>query len=177
MKQAGIVKGMLVSVAVAGLCLPQPALAAVSSTQAPRVIDVALGEGGVLRGQVVDCQGVSMANVPVLLLAGEQKLAVSQTDDSGYFSFKGLCGGVYQVSAAEGFAAYRLWVPGTAPPSSQRGALIVAGTDLVRGQLCDDACSWMQFHMSNPYFLAAMVTAAVGTPILIHNLNIPVSPH
>lgn len=175
MSRMYIFAGTLVAIAMVGLGVSSTAFAASPETEKPHVIDVALGEGGVLLGQVVNTQGVSEANTPVKLFDGEKELAVSKTDDNGYFAFRGLRGGMYQLSAAEGTGVYRLWAPRTAPPSANKGALLVAGEDLARGQTGARIRSWL----SNPWVVAGIVATAVAVPVAIHNDDDddePVSP-
>jgi len=123
--------------------------------------------------QVVDQQAMPQADVPVTLLAGEQQLAVARTDHRGFFAFRGLRGGVYQLTSADGVSAYRVWAPGTAPPSCQPAALVVAGTDLVRGNCCGgfarNCCAWLRFQLANPVVLAAITATAIAVPIALHN--------
>ncbi len=161
MKPMRILNGVMVFVAVMGMCTPQ-AFCATQHDQTANVIDVALGEGGILLGQVVDASGMPQAKVPVSLQAGQQQIGVAQTDANGYFAFSGLRGGVCQIVAAQGHAAYRVWTPGTAPPSAQQGALVVAGQDLVRGQL-----GRLRFWLSNPWVLAGVVGTAIAVPVAL----------
>jgi len=146
--------------------LPQPLLAATANST-PVVMDVALGDGGTLLGQVVDPQSTPQAQVPVILRQGEQELAVGKTDANGYFSFSGLRGGVYQVQAADGTGMCRLWAPRTAPPAAQKGVLIVAGKDVVRGDC--GSCPRLKCMLKNPWFIAGVVATAVAVPVIIHN--------
>jgi hypothetical protein len=143
------------------------------------VVDVALRNGGVLIGQVVDKANLPQPRVPVAISDISQQLAVGQTDERGFFAFRGLRGGVYQVAAAEGCAAYRVWAPGTAPPTARPAALVVAGQDLVRGNICSDAIGWAGFcFCSKPLVMGALVATAVAVPVIIHSENRtkPVSP-
>lgn len=175
MKPTRVLKGLMVFLAAMGVCLPQ-SLFASQPTQAPNIVDVALGDGGVLLGQVVDVAGTAKAKVPVSLQSGQQTLGMSETDANGYYAFSGLRGGVYQVVAAEGQGAYRAWTPGTAPPTAQQGALVVAGQDLVRGQ----TGGRLKFWLSNPWVIAGIVATAVAVPVAIatsqHHHNEPVTP-
>jgi hypothetical protein len=183
MKIGKILATLTVYVAIMGLCLPQPLLAASPAGQEPTIVDVALYDNHVLLGQVVDTAGLPKPHVPVTILTGEEPLAVGKTDDQGFFAFRGLQGGVYQITAARGCGAYRVWAPGTAPPVAQRGALVVAGQDLVRGNCCDDPCSeaigWAGFCLcSKPLVVGALVATAVAIPVAIHaaNRGEPASP-
>lgn len=181
MRPAGLFKALAVCLAVTGFCMPQPLFAAGGPNRPAGLMDVELRDGGVLFGQVVDQQGVPLADVSVTLLNGEQKLAETQTDARGVFAFQRLRGGVCQVTAAEGIGAYRVWAPGTAPPSAEPGALLVAGTDLVRGNMgaaLNDCGCWMRYHLSNPLVLAGLTATAIAVPIALHNQgkHTPVSP-
>lgn len=172
MKGVGIVKGLLVTMAVAGFCLPQPLLASEAAPQrAQTATDVALTEGGTLIGQVFDAQGAPLARVTVVLQGQDQQVLSVQTDQSGRFSVQGLRGGVYVISSAKGYGTYRLWAPGTAPPLAQKGALVVAGQQTVRGQFGP-----LPFWLSNPWVIAGIVATAVAVPVAIHNADRPSSP-
>jgi len=172
MNFAGTIKGWAVCLAALGLCLPQPLLAAVQANQAPAVTDVTLHQspqGNILLGQVRNPQGAVQANVVAALYGNGKRLAESKTDRNGYFSFGNLRGGVYQVTAAGGGGAYRVWTPGTAPPSAQRGALVVAGTDVIRGQCRPLRHSYggMKFWLCHPCVVVGIVTAAVAVPLIL----------
>ena len=173
MKGVGSITGVLVALAVCGLCLPQPLLAAgATAKRAPIVSDVALANGGVLIGQVVNPQGHSIAKVPVSLRDEQREIAKTETDKNGYFAVRGLRGGVYQIVAAEGQGTYRIWTPGSSPPSAQKGALVVAGSETVRGQLGGPLSFWL----SNPWVVAGVVATAATVPVAIHNSDRPTSP-
>ena len=181
MKFATIIKGLVVSVVALGICLPQPSLAAAPVEQSPVAVDVALGQGGVLLGQVVDTNGVVQANVPVLLKLGDRELARAKADANGYFAFSGLRGGIYQVAAAKGVAGYRVWAERTAPPTAKKVALVVSGQDLVRGQYHSHHRRFNQLKccLANPWVVAGIVSTAVAVPVGIHNSRsstAPVSP-
>ena len=168
----GVIRGALASLAVLGLCVPQSAFAAAASVnRAPAVTDVVLMDGGVLVGQVVDPQGVALAKVPVSLRGRDREVARTATDRNGYFAVRGLHTGVYQLVGAKSHRAYRLWTPGNAPPMSQRGALLVAGEDTVRGQ-----AGSLAFWLANPWVVAGVLATAVAVPVVVHNAERPSSP-
>ena len=173
MKGLGVVKGMVVSLAAVGFCLPQPLMAAAAAQPVPDAVDVALGDGGLLVGRIVDAQGVPLANVTVSLQSQDREIAATKTNPSGDFAFRGVRGGVYQVVAGQSHRSYRLWAPGTAPPSSHAGALLVAGGQTVRGQFVPGA---LGFWLSNPWIVAGLVATAAAVPVAIHNADDPSSP-
>jgi hypothetical protein len=180
MKRAGTIKGLAVCLAVLGFCIPQPLLAATQADRPPAVTDVTLHDGpqgNALTGQVLDQQGAALPNVPVALYGDGQKLAEANTDRDGNFAFNKLRGGVYQMTAAGGVGVYRVWTPGTAPPSAQPGALVVAGTDLARGQChpLRHTKGRLMFWLCHPCVIAGVVAAAVAIPVAIHNAG-PKSP-
>jgi hypothetical protein len=169
-----IFRTVLVSWAALGLLLPEAAMA-VEKPSKPVVVDVALRDGGVLVGQVVDPQGAAVAGAPVSLRYQDKNVVTATTSPEGYFAVKGLRGGVYQVAAADGHGVYRLWTQGTAPPSAQPGATLVSGGKVVRGQNGSGA---IKTFFTNPFVIAGIVATAVAVPVAIHNLhrNEPVSP-
>ena len=167
MRRAVTIQRVALWLAVVGFCVPQAAIAGVpSAKQAPVIVDVALRDGGVLVGQVLHVQGFPLADVPVVLRSGDRQLGVSKTDDAGFFGFRGLRSGVYQVVAAKGQGTYRLWPQRTAPPSAKPGALIVIGKDTIRGQ---HAARTFRNLMANPLVVGAIIVTAVAVPVAIHN--------
>jgi hypothetical protein len=192
MKPLVALRGSLVALAVLGTCCPQLAFAAgVPVAVQPKVLDVALAEGGVMYGQVVDAQGVAQVRVPVLLRAADRDVARAATDDRGYFAVSGLQAGVYQVVAGGSRGEYRLWAPGTSPPTAQSGALLVADRAVVRGQRpllpgsestgcgtagCNPCATGLQCWLSNPWVVGGIIATAVAVPVIIHNSKRPASP-
>ena len=120
--------GMLASQSVAWAAGPQ-------NGASQQVLDVALGIGGRLQGQLVDISGVPQANAEVTVRLGDTVVAVTKTDERGYFSVEGLRGGVYEINTQGTSSLYRLWAANTAPPTAQAGALLVEAGDVVRGNL------------------------------------------
>jgi hypothetical protein len=127
------------SLAMAGLLAPQTGLAGQTPTSpAPAAIpmasDLALGQGGLLRGQVVDAQGAPLAGASISVWHDNQQVVRTVADEQGQFVVTGLRGGVHQVVAGEGSAVYRLWTAQTAPPAAAQAAMIVSGNQVVRAQ-------------------------------------------
>jgi hypothetical protein len=110
-------------------------------------MDVALGDGGVLHGRVVNLQGSGIPGTPVTLKAGERTVAVGTTSADGSFRAEGLKGGIYQVVTVQGQGIYRVWSAGTAPPAAQTEAIIYTQNRAVDGRVvvytqncCNDGC-------------------------------------
>lgn len=168
-----VVKGLLVSLAVLGFCLPQPVLAAtVSTNPEPLMADVTLSDGGVLLGQVVDQQGKGLAKLPLTLRDQSKILGTAETNEQGYFAFRSVTSGVYQIVSTQGYGAYRVWTPQAAPPSSQKGALLVAGNGAVRGNLGNSCLAFI----TNPWFVLGVVATAIAVPVAISAADNPSSP-
>jgi len=182
MIRTSVVARVFVSVAAVGFCFPQPLLAAANLP--PCTADVTLTAGGVLQGQVIDCQGAPLAKIPVSLRDRDRQSSGTVTDQYGRFAVGNLRGGVYQIVAGGGYASYRLWSPGTAPPSAEQTALLVASQDVVRGQWCGRSgrrcCpGWgaVTFWMSNPWIVAGIAATAISIPVAINNSeDTPTSP-
>ena len=163
MSRASVLTHGIVWLAVWGLCLPPIVVtAAAPDDLAPGTKDVALEQGGMLVGQVVDSEGSGVANSPVTLQFDNQPIATSMTDGNGVFAFQQVRGGVHQVAAREMRGTYRLWEPGTAPPSAQPSARLITGTAPLRG-------TWARTRMflSNPWVIGALVATAIAVPVAI----------
>jgi len=136
-----------------------------TSTPDAAVVDVALDDGGTLRGQVVDARGNPVVSTPVLVYQLDREVARAVTDSSGHFQVSGLRGGVYRVVTSKTTRVYRFWAPGTAPPSVRSGTLVVPNTEQVLGQ---DQTGFFEF-LRNPWFVGAVVAAAIVLPIALHD--------
>ncbi len=176
MKKNRLLHGFAVALSCLGFAMPQVSMAigpvAQTSTAAPvaaaEITDVALGQGGVLKGQVVSSTGAAQANAQVEFIQNAKQVAATVTDTEGYFAVKGLSGGVYQVVTSGTVKIYRVWAPNTAPPSAHNDILLVAGENVVRGQA-------LPFALSNPWVIGAAVAAAVAIPVAIANNKSPAS--
>ncbi|MCR4411176.1 MAG: carboxypeptidase-like regulatory domain-containing protein [Thermoguttaceae bacterium] len=144
-------------------------------TKATLIGDIRLEDGAVLVGQVVTPENAPMQGVEVSLVNGKQTLGTAKTNAKGYFAFRGLKNGVYQVAVGQDQMAYRVWSKETAPPSAHPGARIVVGKDVVRGQYAEG--HFLKAALSNPFVVGGLVATAVAVPIVIHNSHDePASP-
>jgi hypothetical protein len=155
-------KGLAVVLAVLGCCLRSGAYGAAPAAVGTQLFDVVLTADGVLLGQVLDPQARPRALVPVSIYASGREIGRGVTDNNGYFAFRGLTGGTYQLAAVGGVSTYRVWSRGAAPATAQPGVLVVAGQDLSRGQL-----GWARFWLSHPYVLGGLAGAAIGGGIAL----------
>lgn len=146
MKRLQLVKTAAVSLACWGFAVPQAGLMAAQPTksaqptkaaQAPVVTDIALASNGTLVGQVVNAQGAALDGAVVSLTQGKKQIAKTVAAKDGSFEVKNLKGGVYQVSAGQSSGLFRVWTEKTAPPSAKAKAVLVSGTQVVRGQMGD----------------------------------------
>ncbi|MEM6799525.1 MAG: carboxypeptidase-like regulatory domain-containing protein [Planctomycetota bacterium] len=164
------------AVACVGMLMPQSVLAAPAVPAASQQ-DIALRDGGLLVGQIVDAQGKAVAGSDVAVLLGKNEVVRTKTDKNGVFAAKGLRGGEYRVQAAGVQVAYRMWAPQTAPPAASNGALIVAGGEVISGQ-CNSCppgygcppsggggiVGWIKDH---PLLVATGVAAAIAIPLAV----------
>ncbi|MCG8450893.1 MAG: carboxypeptidase-like regulatory domain-containing protein [Pirellulales bacterium] len=156
-------------------------MAQAAPVAAPR--DVALQNGGVLVGLIVDAQGVPVAKSPVSVRLAGKEAARGVTDQAGRFAVANLKGGVYELTTAGHVGVYRLWAPRTAPPASQQGLMLVSQPDLVRAQNCGccvgcgsqvgcgcgvggggGILGWMADH---PVITAGAIGAAIAIPLAV----------
>jgi hypothetical protein len=136
-----------------------------TSARDAAVIDVALDDGGTLSGQVVDAQGKPVVRTSVAISQLDREVASAVTDRSGHFRVSGLRGGMYRLATGKTMRVYRFWAPGTAPPSVRCGTLVVPNEEQVLGQ---DQKGFFQF-LRNPWFVGAVVAAAIVLPIVLHD--------
>ena len=191
MKRMGHIRASMVLAACVGMILPMPALQAEVTFQPPSQTtppqtppaqvpagqetsnaavssaDVELDSHGVLSGRVVDAEGIPMASVPVSLRFQGREVARTLTDAAGNFRVAGLRGGVYEIVAGTSRGLYRIWAPGTAPPTANSGKMVVIRGQTVRGQ-----DSPVAYWLRNPWVIAGMAAVAVAVPVAIHNSRI-----
>jgi hypothetical protein len=163
MRTGKVSRSVAILLATLGMCLPQVALAGApiaATPTAPAVVDIALADGGVLHGQLVDLESGKVASVPVSVRAQNQEVARTATASDGRFSVKGLRGGVYQVAAGQGQGIYRLWTAKGAPPSAQKNALVYTQSGGGGG---------LKMLLANPIVIAGVVATAIAVPVAIAN--------
>lgn len=119
------------------------------------MVDVAL-MNGLLRGQLLDGQGVAKSHVPVTVSSGERVVQRTATGQDGKFSVQLRQGGVYVIAAGDNSMVVRAWTQGTAPPSAKDAVLLVSGQNIERGNLGDNGI------LADPHVRVGLAIAAIG---------------
>ncbi|MCA9060645.1 MAG: carboxypeptidase regulatory-like domain-containing protein [Planctomycetaceae bacterium] len=123
--------------AAVGMVVSGPALnAAEQQAVSPlKVTDIALGQGGALRGQTLDSQAAPMAGVRVQVLHQQQVVAEASSDAEGRFTVSGLRSGAHTIQFAGYQQQVRLWNDAdVAPPNAVSRLALVVNQKTVRGQ-------------------------------------------
>jgi hypothetical protein len=121
---------VLFSIVMPKTAVPQDEL---TKGQMPPTRDVALADGGVLTGRVLDAQGGPRQKCLVSVCLPHGVVAAAETDTNGLFSIRNLRGGAYAIKTEKVTDVYRLWAPSTAPPAAQN-CLTIATGPTIRGQ-------------------------------------------
>jgi hypothetical protein len=153
-------------------------------------LDIALSQGGMLSGQVVNAEGQPLAGEAVVVKSGGKEIARCQSGKDGSFRIANLKGGSVEVAAVRVAGNCRLWAPGTAPPAAQTGLLVVAEGDVVRGQhmgrnvpgrsnrggVRGHGGGLLGLMIDHPLVTAGAVGAAIAIPLAVSNDESPSSP-
>lgn len=141
--------------------------------KAKSVSDVKLDDAGYLHGMVVDLQGTPVANATVVVSQGKRDLAQVRTDGQGQFRAGPIARGSYLLKSRGQSRAVRAWTPQMAPPSAGRLALLITGSEIVRGQMPLE-----HFFASDAFIITGLVAAMIAIPIVVHNSGskTPASP-
>ena len=147
MKTLKRVKTTALLLACTGILLPDstviagpPASKAKSPTRtlkpaAPRTLDVALTKDGVLKGQVLNSQGVGLDGAVVSIYKGSRRVAQAVTDARGQYSVRNLRPGLYSIRTPQSTSLVRVWPLKAAPPIASKSAIVIARQPVVRGQI------------------------------------------
>ena len=162
------IRCVLTSTAVAGMLLPLPFVqgaqpASQTEMGSAIVVDVALGTGGELFGQVVDADGRPVAGTQVAIL-NQTKNQVTRwpTDRAGRFVARNMSGGLHQLQTPNGLLVCRCWVVRTAPPASTNQLLIIDDARIARGQRPIG-------ELLTPIVIGLLIATAIAVPIAVHN--------
>ena len=134
---------------------------------AVKIHNITLGVGSSLRGQLVSGNGQALPGQQVVLLQGGRKIAKTQSDASGRFSFSGVKPGTYTAvsKASKSAQVVQVWGSQVAPPNAAPQALMVAGDTVVRGQF--DPTGTYEWFEERPILGYAAITTAIVTPIVL----------
>ena len=156
----------IVGLALAGSCLPTTAWTADAGIPSPpQITDLALRDGGVLVGQVVNDKNTPQRGMRVSLRdSQDREVATAITNRRGFFTMSGIRGGVYQLVTRRGRQVYRIWPPDTAPPSAQQTVRLVVNGEGTTG---DPAMGTL---------VGAGVATAICVPVLYGSIKQPASP-
>lgn len=170
MRRLRIVWTPLVVLACLGMLLP-PSWAGASEPERAKqgnapieVSDVALDAGGGMQGVVVDVHGMPRSGVEVALVQHKTRLGLVKTDLQGRFRFAPVKGGVYQIQSGGQGRFVRAWTAEAAPPAARPLALMVVGSEVVRGQMPLE-----DFFASDAVIITGLVAAMIAIPIAVHN--------
>lgn len=95
--------------------------------------DVKLDATGLLRGVVINLQGVPVANASVAIRKADGKVVRTTTDAFGCFAVDGLPEGTYRLTTGRLVRRIRTWDVAAAPPRAGQLALLVLGNNVMRG--------------------------------------------
>ena len=155
----------IVALALAGLCQPTTADAEIPSL--PQITDLALRDGGVLVGQVVNNKNAPQRGMRVSLRdSQDREVAAAITNRQGSFTMSGIRGGVYQLVTRQGRQIYRIWPPDTAPPSAQQTARLVVNDE---GRI-------IRAPGAMGTLIGAGVATAICVPVFYGGIKQPASP-
>ena len=101
-------------------------------------MDVALNDGGLIRGTVLSTAAQPVAGVAVAILHNENNVATVLSDKKGEFAVKGLRNGAHVLQAGTTRQIVRLWGINSAPPTAVENIAIVVDEEAVQGQLYGD---------------------------------------
>jgi hypothetical protein len=130
-----------------------------ANTPAPTVQDVALTPAGEFCGMVLSAEGQPVEAAVVTVSQGETVIAQATTDAQGLFRVAGVSGGVYQVTAGNGGADFRVWSTSAAPPNAYGQAVIITGSTVrAQGEFMgmDPVTLWILTASTGALILAAM---------------------
>lgn len=127
------------------------------------VVDVALTQDNILRGQLVTSGGQPKSKSLVLVSTGKEIICRATTNDQGVFAVSLDRGGIYILSHGEAATVVRAWTAQAAPPSAKNGILVVSDEDVSRAQLAHRRL-WGQpsGHRYGPITKAAIIGAMAG---------------
>jgi hypothetical protein len=169
--------------AICGMCMPASVTFGVEATQrgsvspsaarsATTIRDVALAQGGLLVGQILDEQMKPVPGAKIAIQTEGFTAAATETDADGVFAVAGLRGGVHQVVTEQSIQDCRLWAAGTAPPrAGSHLRLIPSQGTVVRGHWGPPPEPTWKRLATNPFVIGGVVATAVAVPVIWNNID------
>jgi len=114
---------------------PAESLGETTRANPVQVGDVKLDEAGVLRGVVINVQGIPVAGVPIAIRKADGTIARTATDPFGCFALEGLSEGIHRLTSGHLARRIRAWAGATAPAGTGQLALLVVGGDLAHAHV------------------------------------------
>ena len=166
----------MVGAAMAAGMLLVGSMATARSASADLPIDVALQPQGCLVGRLTRPDGQPKPLVAFAIYNDRGLVARGFTDQQGMVTVSGLQGGVYQFVVGTESHLLRLWADRTAPPSAIGEVLLVHDPTVLRAQWAaprplNNLVRRVKFGARKPLVFGTVLTAAVGVPVILHNLN------
>jgi hypothetical protein len=140
MKQGKLLRGISLSLTSLGMLLPASVIQAADTASpgqiaaVPAAMDIALGQGGTLQGQVLSPEGAPVSEANVLVWYQNANVATTKTNAKGEFAISGLHDGAHFVEVGGQVVNARLWKQGTAPPASKSNVMFVSDAKVARAQ-------------------------------------------
>lgn len=133
MKLLSQVRRCLIVGATIGLLMPQTTFAERGHISPIR--DIALQQGGILRGEVLSAEGQGAFGQTISLASKGESVATAVVGTDGKFTISGLRPGVYSVAIGETQSVLRLWSEPAAPPAAVSELLLVQQeSQVIRGK-------------------------------------------
>jgi hypothetical protein len=155
---------MMLLLACLGMVTPKTCVGATppAINSESRITDVGLQEGGTLRGQVLNVQGLPQYGVAVTVSYQNSAVAQTSTNAQGEVVVTGLRGGVHFVTTTQGTAACRFWASDTSPPNVKTHLLVVSEQTVLRGQ--PGPRHAIAHMLSNPLLMGGILAIAIAVP-------------
>jgi hypothetical protein len=132
-------------------------------------MDVVLATNNVLVGQVLDTQGLAIAETEVIVTQRKQEVARTLTNQLGEFAVTLPRGGVYLVFTNRSVQVVRTWTAAAAPPLAADRAVLSERDEVIRAQMGGRMIgNWGQPLALLVY---AGIAAAIAVPIAINQHN------
>lgn len=154
-----------------------------SSSQFPQrqYTDVTLDNSKHIVGKVVSAEGQPAPNAAVQIFQNRRLITAAKTNANGEFRTGAIASGAYQLVTANRTMDLRAWANSSAPPTATRN-LLVAETNVVRGQCCYSECEVANCDgtcgggaycgggvgmLIHPMVIGAAVAAAIVIPLAL----------